>query len=35
VAADGSSQISAEDLAIAVVDELENPGGERHFTVGY
>ncbi len=34
-AADGSSRISAEDLAIAVVDELENPGRERHFTVGY
>lgn len=35
VAADGSSRISAEDLAIAVLDELENPGGERHFAVGY
>jgi putative NADH-flavin reductase len=34
-AADGSSRISAEDLAIAVVDELENPRNERHFTVGY
>ncbi|WP_280236850.1 NAD(P)-dependent oxidoreductase [Nocardia cyriacigeorgica] len=33
--ADGSSRISAEDLAVAVVDELENPGVERHFTVGY
>ncbi|MEV6912571.1 NAD(P)H-binding protein [Amycolatopsis sp. NPDC051071] len=33
--ADGSSRISAEDLAIAIVDELENPGLERHFTVGY
>ncbi|WP_459545207.1 NAD(P)-dependent oxidoreductase [Nocardia sp. X0981] len=33
--ADGSSRISAEDLAVAVVDELENPGGSRHFTVGY
>lgn len=32
---DGSSRISAEDLAIAVLDELENPGDERHFTVGY
>ncbi|MFD7323497.1 NAD(P)-dependent oxidoreductase [Streptomyces sp. NPDC059875] len=35
VAADGSSRISAEDLAIAAVDELENPGEERHFAVGY
>ena len=32
---DGSSRISAEDLAAAVVDELENPGPDRHFTVGY
>ncbi|RSN60786.1 NADH-flavin reductase [Amycolatopsis sp. WAC 04182] len=32
---DGSSGISAEDLAVAVVDELENPSGGRHFTVGY
>ncbi|MFJ7076306.1 NAD(P)-dependent oxidoreductase [Streptomyces sp. NPDC098781] len=30
---DGRSWISAEDLAVAVVDEVENPGGERHFTV--
>ncbi|MFF3318911.1 NAD(P)-dependent oxidoreductase [Streptomyces sp. NPDC003035] len=35
VAADGSSRISAEDLAVAAVDELENRGGERHFAVGY
>jgi putative NADH-flavin reductase len=34
-APDGSSRISAEDLAIAVLDELESPGGDRHFTVGY
>ncbi|OXM46076.1 NAD(P)-dependent oxidoreductase [Amycolatopsis alba] len=34
-AEDGSSRISAEDLAVAIVDELENPGGDRHFTVGY
>ncbi|RSN21506.1 NADH-flavin reductase [Amycolatopsis sp. WAC 01416] len=34
-AEDGSSGISAEDLAVAVVDELENPGQDRHFTVGY
>ncbi|WP_255632825.1 hypothetical protein [Amycolatopsis sp. TNS106] len=34
-AEDGSSGISAEDLAVAVVDELENPGKDRHFTVGY
>ncbi|AVH23498.1 NAD(P)H-binding protein [Nocardia cyriacigeorgica] len=33
--ADGRSQISAEDLAAAVVDELENRGEVRHFTVGY
>ncbi|BAD57921.1 NAD(P)-dependent oxidoreductase [Nocardia farcinica] len=33
--ADGRSRISAEDLAVAVLDELENPGGDRHFTVAY
>ncbi|WP_458089070.1 NAD(P)-dependent oxidoreductase [Streptomyces malaysiensis] len=33
--ADGASRISAEDLAVAVLDELEIPGEERHFTVGY
>ncbi|GLY69534.1 NAD(P)-dependent oxidoreductase [Amycolatopsis taiwanensis] len=32
---DGTSRISAEDLAVAIVDELENPGTDRHFTVGY
>ncbi|UWE08723.1 NAD(P)-dependent oxidoreductase [Actinacidiphila bryophytorum] len=32
---DGTSGISAEDLAVAVLDELEQPGGVRHFTVGY
>ncbi|WP_408648234.1 NAD(P)-dependent oxidoreductase [Streptomyces gossypiisoli] len=32
-APDGRSWISAEDLAVAVVDELESPGRERHFTV--
>ncbi|MEU4475610.1 NAD(P)H-binding protein [Micromonospora sp. NPDC023888] len=32
--ADGASRISAEDLAVAVLDELESPGGDRHFTVG-
>ncbi|GAB2876179.1 NAD(P)-dependent oxidoreductase [Streptomyces deserti] len=31
--ADGRSWISAEDLAVAVVDELEAPGPERHITV--
>ena len=31
--ADGQSWISAEDLAVAVVDELENAGSERHITV--
>ncbi|MEU5612510.1 NAD(P)H-binding protein [Streptomyces sparsogenes] len=33
--ADGTSRISAEDLAVAVLDELENPGGDKHFTVGH
>ncbi|QUH03845.1 NAD(P)H-binding protein [Saccharopolyspora erythraea] len=32
---DGASRIAAEDLAVAVVDELENPGEDKHFTVGY
>ncbi|MET8799621.1 NAD(P)H-binding protein [Nocardia sp. NPDC004568] len=31
----GLSEISAEDLAVAVLDELENAGGDRQFTVGY
>ncbi|GGX42801.1 NAD(P)-dependent oxidoreductase [Streptomyces noursei] len=31
--ADGQSWISAEDLAVAVVDELETPGPEHLFTV--
>ncbi|WP_328392137.1 NAD(P)-dependent oxidoreductase [Nocardia sp. NBC_00416] len=35
VDADGASRISAEDLAVAIVDELESPGGSRNFTVGY
>ncbi|MFI9149563.1 NAD(P)-dependent oxidoreductase [Streptomyces sp. NPDC053367] len=30
---DGRSWISAEDLAVAVVDELERPGGEHLITV--
>lgn len=30
---DGTSHISAADLAIAVCDELENPSGDQHFTV--
>lgn len=30
----GASWISAEDLAVAVADELETPGADRHFTVG-
>ncbi|KAA5837318.1 NAD(P)H-binding protein [Saccharopolyspora hirsuta] len=29
----GTSRISAEDLAVAVLDELENPSGAKHFTV--
>ncbi|GII91950.1 NAD(P)-dependent oxidoreductase [Sinosporangium siamense] len=33
--ADGTSGISAEDLAVAVLDELENPGASRHFTVAH
>ncbi|TDC77819.1 NAD(P)-dependent oxidoreductase [Streptomyces hainanensis] len=33
--AEGASRVSAEDLAVAVLDELENPRGDRHFTVGY
>ncbi|MFS7872703.1 NAD(P)-dependent oxidoreductase [Streptomyces asiaticus] len=33
--ADGTSRVSAEDLAVAVLDELENPGEDTHFTVGY
>ncbi|MFF8595289.1 NAD(P)-dependent oxidoreductase [Streptomyces sp. NPDC015220] len=32
-AADGRSWISAEDLAVAVLDELETPGSGRHITV--
>ncbi len=31
--ADGRSWISAEDLAVAVADEIENPGREQHITV--
>ncbi|MFI7669331.1 NAD-dependent epimerase/dehydratase family protein [Nocardia sp. NPDC049526] len=34
-AADGASRISAEDLAVAVLDELETPCETQHFTVGY
>jgi putative NADH-flavin reductase len=33
--ADGTSRISAEDLAVAVLDELEAPRADNHFTVGY
>lgn len=29
----GRSRIAAADLALAVLDELEHPSGERHFTV--
>jgi putative NADH-flavin reductase len=32
---DGTSRISAEDLAVAVLDELENPREHNHFTIGY
>jgi putative NADH-flavin reductase len=31
----GRSHISAEDLAVAVLDEVEQPGAVRHFTVAY
>ncbi|MFD1718952.1 NAD(P)-dependent oxidoreductase [Georgenia deserti] len=31
--ASGNSRISAQDLAVAVVDELESPGAPRWFTV--
>ncbi|HIZ36587.1 MAG TPA: NAD(P)H-binding protein [Candidatus Ruania gallistercoris] len=31
--ADGTSRITPGDLALAVLDELENPGPDRHFTV--
>ncbi|MFI6364999.1 NAD(P)-dependent oxidoreductase [Nocardia sp. NPDC050630] len=33
--ADGASRISAEDLAVAVLDELETPCDTQHFTVAY
>ncbi len=34
--ANGESKISAEDYAVAVVDEIEKPKHERcHFTVAY
>jgi hypothetical protein len=36
VAADGSSSISAEDYAVALIDEVEKPQhSRRRFTVGY
>lgn len=36
VAADGSSHISVEDYAVAMIDELENPAHtHQRFTVGY
>lgn len=36
VAADGKSSISYEDLAVAIIDELERPQHHRErFTVGY
>lgn len=31
----GASRISVEDLAVAVLDELEHPREDEHFTVGY
>ena len=34
--AEGASRISAADLAVAIVDEVENPTHpRRRFTVGY
>lgn len=33
IGADGQARISAEDLAAAVIDEIESPEGDRHFTV--
>ncbi|UGQ40440.1 NAD(P)-dependent oxidoreductase [Rhodococcus aetherivorans] len=30
---DGTSRITAEDLAVAALDEIERPGTDRHFTV--
>ncbi|TSD62788.1 NAD(P)-dependent oxidoreductase [Aeromicrobium piscarium] len=33
VDADGDSRIAVPDLATALVDEIEHPNGERHFTV--
>jgi hypothetical protein len=36
VDAQGDSRISAEDFAVAVVDEIENPKFDgKRFTVGY
>ncbi|HEX5532696.1 MAG TPA: NAD(P)H-binding protein [Actinomycetales bacterium] len=35
VDAGGRSEISAEDLAVAVLDELESPSGLRRMTVAY
>lgn len=32
---EGASRISAEDFAVAVVDELKRPSNTRHFTVAY
>ncbi len=33
VGPDGTSRITAEDLAVAALDELERPGTDRHFTI--
>lgn len=33
VDAEGASRVSASDLALAVLDELETPGADRHLTV--
>ncbi|MEV4238287.1 MULTISPECIES: NAD(P)H-binding protein [unclassified Nocardia] len=33
--AEGVARISVEDLAVAILDELETPCDTQHFTVGY
>ncbi|WP_306234010.1 hypothetical protein [Agrococcus beijingensis] len=34
IGADGRSRITTEDLAVAVIDELELRSSDRHLTVG-
>ncbi|MGP5218489.1 NAD(P)-dependent oxidoreductase [Arthrobacter rhombi] len=33
IAPGGSSRIPVEDFAVAILDEVESPGNDRHFTV--